>query len=1011
MITSDYFHFLDFWFYTVGVNICPADTRNKKTTEIWKPKQNTPMSAEEYEELKKTGAFIRGAAVITGKVWRGDYVGYYFNGIDCDNLKAIEEICNHNGKAITIQELAEWTLVEQHPDDPTKLHLYIYSKHSFKNKSSDTGKAWFNKDTMPAIEVKGTKSLMFCTPSMHKGGHRYQFLKQRVPSVSDNLEQIINDILTKYDIEYLTKDDQRIKDTQKKNDEGKIVNEGSRHNELLREMNAKLHEFIRIKPLEDIKQMCIKYNNLYCRPSLEIKEFERMWNDAVIHVVEQEQEKESSAAGDANNQLVDLMSVAEAIRRSSGKVAVKGMIIGLSSVIQVVKQTEYACSSCGDSNTVVHNPPLFSLPYHLSLDNARRCNSCGQAASYGPRNHGNKSAMIIQLQDEEKQNELESLNAVLFDNNTVNVRNGEKAMVIGELHVVQQKGNSKRVTYLFANEIEYERSQDEKVVITEEDLSILNEFSQQKPDEMIKKLVAMFAPTVIGHDDKKLGVILMYVGAPETEDFRGRIHGLFIGPPGTAKSKLAQAAKKLGQPQSRYSSTQGASGKSITAIIDKDNDSYVLRLGVLPQAKNSVCILNEIASLSMEDQRHLFDVMEEGKLTLDKYGFHKEIDSPTTMLGTTNPESGEWYMDIIDKDQIPLRKELVDRYDLIFIFESLKKKEQKLEYAKKKLAILKNKDIKEDYVFLRKVIEYAKTFNPELNEEAEAMIIDYWSGLDTKIFPTNRVLETIVRVSMAFARVHFSNIVTAEIAKEAIEFLTRMYQAFDSNVVVVQDPRDATCQEIIKFLAQNANMPYDFQDCINYAASNNTLVEAYVGKSPVNNNSSKYRDIADRFKQGLVGKGLITIEDLHPLRLIHRNSDGDTNISSNINISRTSSNDSIDDGATATPSAIAVDSRTTITQDARERGHVVALPEIPCIFHCGYKTPIEFDLALHLQERHRMDLIKLPIGKGSMEHRADYAVELGKKEIMHPVFVDNGTRSNDHHDENNGISECSSTAV
>ena len=34
----------------------------------------------------------------------------------------------------------------------------------------------------------------------------------------------------------------------------------------------------------------------------------------------------------------------------------------------------------------------------------------------------------------------------------------------------------------------------------------------------------------------------MYIGAPETDDFRGRIHTLFIGPPGTAKSKLAQAA-------------------------------------------------------------------------------------------------------------------------------------------------------------------------------------------------------------------------------------------------------------------------------------------------------------------------------------------------------------------------------------------------------------------------------------------------------------------------------------
>jgi hypothetical protein len=68
---------------------------------------------------------------------------------------------------------------------------------------------------MPAIEVKGTKSLMFCTPSMNKGGHRYQFLNQRIPVVWDDLEQAIDDILSKYDIQYLSKDDKRVKDAQK----------------------------------------------------------------------------------------------------------------------------------------------------------------------------------------------------------------------------------------------------------------------------------------------------------------------------------------------------------------------------------------------------------------------------------------------------------------------------------------------------------------------------------------------------------------------------------------------------------------------------------------------------------------------------------------------------------------------------------------------------------------------------------------------------------------------------
>ena len=52
------------------------------------------------------------------------------------------------------------------------------------------------------------------------------------------------------------------------------------------------------------------------------------------------------------------------------------------------------------------------------------------------------------------------------------------------------------------------------------------------------------------------------------------------------------------------------------------------------------------------------------------------------------------------------------------------------------------------------------------------------------------------------------------------------------------------------------------------------------------------------------------------------------------------------------------------------------LPKIPCIF-CTYSNPIRFDLGLHLIEKHRMDLVKLRIGKASMDVRVDYAIELG----------------------------------
>jgi hypothetical protein len=230
----------------------------------------------------------------------------------------------------------------------------------------------------------------------------------------------------------------------------------------------------------------------------------------------------------------------------------------------------------------------------------------------------------------------------------------------------------------------------------------------------------------------------------------------------------------------------------------------------------------------------------------------------------------------------------------------------------------------------------------------------------------------------------------------------------------------------------------------NYAASNNSLVEAYVGKSPVNNNSSKYRDIAERFKQGLAGKGLITVENLHPLTLVYRKNSGtgvgvnyhnintaiddggdsddsssspsNNIISTAINVTHTdrsvsklTSKPSLTTSTSTTAAAVqendmasaardekvvssvcnnseiaaaAVDTITTNSQCKEDSSSLAGLSDIPCIFCRSYQTPIEFDLALHLQEYHRVDLVtNLSMEKGyhSIEERADYAVELGKK--------------------------------
>src|SRR5262245_26107746 len=66
-------------------------------------------------------------------------------------------------------------------------------------------------------------------------------------------------------------------------------------------------------------------------------------------------------------------------------------------------------------------------------------------------------------------------------------------------------------------------------------------------------------------------------------------------------------------------------------------------------------------------------------------------------------------------------------------------------------------------------------------------------------------------------------------------------------------------------------------------------------------------------------------------------------------------------------------------QTREKRGTIIeGIYPIPCIF-CHFMTSIEFDLDLHLYEKHRLELVKLSIGKDNIDFRIVYAIMEGKK--------------------------------
>jgi hypothetical protein len=197
----------DFWRYDIGVNVIPADTVNKRPIVPWTEWQDRPIPEELHNRWKKERAFSNGIAIVPGKVWHSkddDKKVLYLILIDADKAIAIEEFCTRDGKTVSLREVSQKFLIEQHGDNPDKAHIYFYSPIPFPQKIADS---------ILGLEVKGLgkHGIAFCFPSKHKDGMRYEIIGTNQPvrltiEQARELIQHIDQICIKHKLQYLEKD-------------------------------------------------------------------------------------------------------------------------------------------------------------------------------------------------------------------------------------------------------------------------------------------------------------------------------------------------------------------------------------------------------------------------------------------------------------------------------------------------------------------------------------------------------------------------------------------------------------------------------------------------------------------------------------------------------------------------------------------------------------------------------------------------------------------------------------
>jgi DNA replicative helicase MCM subunit Mcm2 (Cdc46/Mcm family) len=552
-------------------------------------------------------------------------------------------------------------------------------------------------------------------------------------------------------------------------------------------------------------------------------------------------------------------SVSEAKKLKSGKVTVTGIISSLSTQYWVISKSKWECYSCNQVGSQNYTPPRMVPQKHLdNTSNAElkcfECHSTGFTVSH--EYHTAKTIQVIDADNNHNEN-YDSLEVVLYDESWSHAFAGEIVEITGEIHLQPKtqsviNGNGKKlVTVLHSSSLDSKHK--EKIIITPRDIEIFQKHKvtcekayqseleaiernpelapRIKPMRYIDRLVTIFAPNVIGHNDKKLGLLRSMVGARSDHGTdngrRGRINTLLVGEPGTAKSTLAKEATYL-IPNSRYVTAQNASGKSLIAIVDKENDSLICRYGAVVLAKGAVCAINEIGAMNPTDQQFLLDIAEEGRCTLDKYGTHFEIDAPTTIVATANPLNQTWSKGFnISKDEIPILKPLLDRCDQVYGSMDFQSENEINEFTIQKTRV-RNRPA-HNYNFLRKLLVYAKTLQPVMTADAEDRLNKFWRYGKIQGAVTTRTYDSIFSIAEAQARLNLSDEITEDIATQTMNWISLMLLQYGKVVETIQSPRDATYNAFIDILKRN-RIGISIIELCTQACEENKQIAEYLGE-------------------------------------------------------------------------------------------------------------------------------------------------------------------------------------